>query len=98
MSAGKSRENPVPNKRYNPFFSMTHWTKYHKRSIILICAVCTLLAAGLRCFPTFEYGTRDLLISHGKKAVQDPDLMFLAIDSPSLNVGATLFKDDIEKS
>lgn len=77
---------------------MLHWTKPKKRTALAICAVCTFLAICLHFQKTFDYGMRDLLIRLGKKAPQDPQLIFLAIDTPTLNVGTSVFRDDIEKS
>jgi adenylate cyclase len=60
-----------------------------RKSLLLVCAVCTLLVAalygiGFAPFLKLEFAASDILVRYGKKSPPRPEIVFLAIDQVSL--------------
>lgn len=87
---------------------MPSFRRHSRKAQILICTACTVLALGLYMFqyPIFhfplmgrmELTTQDALLrSYGKPAKLDPQIVFLAIDGPSIQLDR-FGSDEIEAS
>ena len=73
------------------------------RGVAILCAICTaavvLMHARLTPFRQAENQVRDLLIQHNsRRSVVDPALVYVALDDATMNVGGSLFPDDVAAS
>lgn len=71
------------------------------RWLTIFCVVCTLIPAGAFRFSgsyrDWEFAARDRLAVFGRKAAPNPEVVFLAIDTPSFTLD-TLFEGELNAS
>jgi CHASE2 domain-containing sensor protein len=73
------------------------------RGVAVLCALCTaavlVLHASSPPFRRFENQVRDLVTQYfTRRATVDPRLVYVAIDDQTMNVGQSLFPDDLAAS
>ncbi len=73
------------------------------RGVAVLCALCTaavlVLHASSPPFRRFENQVRDLVTQYfTRRATVDPRLLYVAIDDQTMNVGQSLFPDDLAAS
>src|SRR5438067_9263141 len=70
----------------------------HRAAIALACGLCALLVLALHLrfvpYQQLEMIARDALVRFARRAQPDPQLVYLAIDDASVNIGANAFSDD----
>jgi len=75
--------------------------RQHHRSLLIVCALCTIVVVVLYAFSSryrrLEWRTRDQLAVYGKRAPVHPDIAFLAIDNASATLDL-LMEDELAES
>ena len=75
----------------------------HRRTVLAaVCIICTGLVAamhwtGFELMLRMEFGARDFLTRHARKSPTHPDIVFLAIDQPTVSLDGA-FAEEIEAS
>jgi adenylate cyclase len=82
---------------------VSRWQEPHLRGVAVLCALCTaavlVLHASSPPFRRFENQVRDLVTQYfTRRATVDPRLVYVAIDDQTMNVGQSLFPDDLAAS
>ncbi|MEQ1850636.1 MAG: adenylate/guanylate cyclase domain-containing protein [Chthoniobacteraceae bacterium] len=81
---------------------MTFLTRHRRVLLAAVCVLCTGLVAltvwtGYEPMVLLDFSTRDYLTRQGKKSPTHPDIVFLAIDQPSISLDGA-FTEEIEGS
>lgn len=80
----------------------SHTHSRHTRGAALICAVFAAAVCALHFswvpYQQAELRAQDLLARFGRRAQASPQLVYLAIDSASIEIGANAFADDLAAS
>ena len=75
----------------------------HLRGVAVLCALCTagvlILHARFTPFRRAENQVRDLVTQYSTRPARADDrLVYIALDDATMNVGGTLFQDDLAAS
>ncbi len=81
---------------------MIRWTHRHPKSSAASCAFWTILVLALHfsyvAYQQAEHSLRNQLIRFGKRAERDPNLVYLALDEPSMDVVHNASPEEIAAS